>query len=78
MYLCNLAIRSVLVGRHMGQTRMLFLNQLIMLASTAAAVPVFLLVHPAVALLSLALNFANRHHEIGKMALVIVASLLLT
>lgn len=62
-------------SRYMSQTTMLLLNQAIMVASTAAALPILLLVHPGCAALSMCLNFARRGHEVSNMAVVLAVAL---
>lgn len=70
---------QTLVKRHfLGQARMLLLQRALMvLASLAAAQLVWSRVRPLLALLSAALNFVWRKHDVANGALVILAAAVL-
>ena len=59
----------------MWQRTMLWLQQLLMFAASAAAAPVVLNVRPAAALLSLLLNFIHRGHDFVNTLLVLSVGL---
>lgn len=53
-------MQTLVKRKHLSQTAMLVLNQLLMVLSTAAAVDVVARVNPIAAIASLVLNFTNR------------------
>mmetsp|Transcript_27288 Transcript_27288/g.87446 ORF Transcript_27288/g.87446 Transcript_27288/m.87446 type:complete len:89 (-) Transcript_27288:2164-2430(-) len=76
-YVMEFFLQTLVKKGYMRQGQMLALNQLLMLASTLAAVRVLQRhVDPWVAAGSLALNLANRGHEVPNSLAVLVGGLL--
>lgn len=72
-YTCEFFLQTLVKRRYMQQRSMLVLNQLLMLASTIAAVGVLGGVSAPLALFSLSLNFARRGRDFSNAALVLAA-----
>ena len=74
-YTFEFFLQTLVKRRHMRQRTMLILNQLSMLASSAAALQVLRHVSFPAAALSWYLNFANRHHEVVNSGIVVGVAL---
>jgi hypothetical protein len=72
-YVLEFFLQTLVKRGYLRQGRMLALNALLMGASTLAAVPVLLAVHPLVAAGSLALNFWRRGGDVSNVALLLLA-----
>lgn len=72
-YVMEFFLQTLVKRGYLRQSRMLGLNALLMGASSIAAVPVVLAVHPLVAASSLALNFARRGRDVSNVALLLLA-----
>ena len=74
-YVLEFFLQTLVKRGYLRQGRMLALNALLMGASTLAAVPVILAVHPLVAASSLALNFGRRGRDVSNVALLLLLAI---
>lgn len=63
-YVMEFFLQTLVKGRYMGQSTMLFLQKVLMLASTLAALRVLQHVHFILSLCSLAMNFKYRNQDV--------------
>ena len=74
-YVMEFFLQTLVKRKKLKQSYMLGLQNLLMLCSSVAAVPILLHVNIVVAFLSLVLNFCNRKHDVLNGALVIMFGL---
>jgi len=76
-YVMEFFLQTLVKKKYMSQSQMLFLNALLMAASSLAALPIVTGVRPLVALTSLALNFGRRRgREVSNVALLFAVTAL--
>ena len=73
-YTMEFFLQTLVRRRHLSQWAMLALNQLLMAVSTVAALQVLQHVTPWVAVVSLLLNFSNRHHDCANSVALLAAA----
>ena len=76
-YVCEFFMQTLVKRAYISQRWMLILQQLLMFASTVAALRVLEVVRLLPALISLGLNFQRRGREVSNMAIVLLAARIL-
>jgi hypothetical protein len=65
-------LQTLVKKKRLSQSNMLFLQQVLMIASTVAAIGVLVQVNMIVSMSSLVLNFVNRKHDLINTGLLLI------